>query len=197
MAGLAGNGSGFTSGNPNAPQASQVAFIQGTGTISQAMNFSRGRHLPDQLRCRAAGQLRHQQGAGPGARGRHGGGHHHPHQHQLLYLHDSRVQRDGRQPHHQPSLASIPAGPTTPPSSTKSASTTSRRPGSRTPDSSTRALGAGDFGLPVSIPQARHGASAARRACRATAAASPQATPTPRRAARSPSFRGPARSARP
>ena len=39
-AGLAGNGSGFTAGNPNAPQGSQVAFLQGTGTISQVVNFA-------------------------------------------------------------------------------------------------------------------------------------------------------------
>ena len=38
-AGLAGNGSGFTAGNPNAPQGSQVAFLQKTGTISQVVNF--------------------------------------------------------------------------------------------------------------------------------------------------------------
>ncbi len=40
--GLSGNGSGFTNGNPNAPQGAQVAFIQGTGTISQAINFAAG-----------------------------------------------------------------------------------------------------------------------------------------------------------
>ena len=39
QAGLSGNGSNFTSGNPNAPQGGQVAFIQGTGTISQAVSF--------------------------------------------------------------------------------------------------------------------------------------------------------------
>ena len=39
-AGLAGNGSDFTSGNPNAPQGSQVAFLQETGSISQAVNFA-------------------------------------------------------------------------------------------------------------------------------------------------------------
>jgi len=38
-AGVAGNGSGFTSGNPNAPQGSLVAFLQKTGTISQVVNF--------------------------------------------------------------------------------------------------------------------------------------------------------------
>ena len=38
-AGLAGNGSNFTAGNPNAPQGSQVAFLQKTGAISQAVNF--------------------------------------------------------------------------------------------------------------------------------------------------------------
>ncbi len=40
-AGLAGNGSGYTIGNPNAPQGSQVAFLQGQGgSISQAVNFA-------------------------------------------------------------------------------------------------------------------------------------------------------------
>ena len=37
---MAGNGSAFTSGNPNAPQGSQVAFLQKTGTISQVVNFA-------------------------------------------------------------------------------------------------------------------------------------------------------------
>jgi PKD repeat protein len=40
--GVAGNGSGFTSGNPNAPQGTQVAFMQGTGSVSQAVNLSAG-----------------------------------------------------------------------------------------------------------------------------------------------------------
>ena len=35
--GLTGNGSGFTAGNPAAPQGSQVAFLQATGTISQSV----------------------------------------------------------------------------------------------------------------------------------------------------------------
>ncbi len=35
--GIASNGSGFTSGNPGAPQGAQVAFIQGTGTITQTI----------------------------------------------------------------------------------------------------------------------------------------------------------------
>ena len=38
-AGLAGNDSAFTSGNSVAPQGSQVAFIQNSGTISQAVHF--------------------------------------------------------------------------------------------------------------------------------------------------------------
>jgi hypothetical protein len=37
-AGLSGNASGFTSGNPNAPQGSQVAFIQESGIVSQVVN---------------------------------------------------------------------------------------------------------------------------------------------------------------
>ena len=38
-AGVAGNGSGFTSGNPNAPQGTQVAFLQKAGTVSQLVDF--------------------------------------------------------------------------------------------------------------------------------------------------------------
>ena len=39
-AGVWRNGSGITNGNPGAPQGSQVAFIQATGSISQAVNFA-------------------------------------------------------------------------------------------------------------------------------------------------------------
>jgi len=35
--GISANGSDFTSGNPNAPQGGQVAFLQGLGTISQTV----------------------------------------------------------------------------------------------------------------------------------------------------------------
>jgi hypothetical protein len=41
-AGVAGNGSLFTSGNPAAPEGSQVAFLQNTGSVSQSMSFSAG-----------------------------------------------------------------------------------------------------------------------------------------------------------
>jgi hypothetical protein len=37
-AGIAGNNSSFTTGNPSAPQGSQVAFIQESGSISQTVN---------------------------------------------------------------------------------------------------------------------------------------------------------------
>jgi hypothetical protein len=40
--GISNNGSGFTSGNPVAPQGSQVALVQGTGSISQAVTFAAG-----------------------------------------------------------------------------------------------------------------------------------------------------------
>ncbi len=36
-AGVAGNGSGFTAGNPNAPEGTQVGFLQGTGSFSQTV----------------------------------------------------------------------------------------------------------------------------------------------------------------
>ena len=38
-AGVAGNGSGLTSSNPNAPQGSQVAFLQWSSSISQVVSF--------------------------------------------------------------------------------------------------------------------------------------------------------------
>src|SRR5262249_34680220 len=41
-AGVSGNGSGFTSGNPNAPQGTQVAFLQGTGSLSQSIVIPTG-----------------------------------------------------------------------------------------------------------------------------------------------------------
>src|SRR5207245_2427923 len=36
-AGLTSNGSGFTWANPNAPQGSQVAFLQTTGSMTQVV----------------------------------------------------------------------------------------------------------------------------------------------------------------
>ena len=36
-AGLSGNASGFTSANPAAPEGTQVAFLQGTGSVSQTI----------------------------------------------------------------------------------------------------------------------------------------------------------------
>ncbi len=41
-AGVAGNGSGFTAGGPNAPQGNQVAFIQITGSASQVVTLAAG-----------------------------------------------------------------------------------------------------------------------------------------------------------
>jgi len=53
--GITGNGSAFTNGNPNAPEGSQVAFLQGTGTITQAIGPSgRGRATPSPSRRRSA-----------------------------------------------------------------------------------------------------------------------------------------------
>lgn len=37
QSGVSGNGSGFTSGNPNAPIGSQVAFVQSAGTVSREL----------------------------------------------------------------------------------------------------------------------------------------------------------------
>ena len=41
-AGLAGNGSALTAGNPAAPQGTQIAFIQDTGQLSQAVSLEAG-----------------------------------------------------------------------------------------------------------------------------------------------------------
>jgi fibronectin type 3 domain-containing protein len=41
-AGVAGNGSGFTSGNPSAPEGTQVGFLQMTGSFSQSVNLAAG-----------------------------------------------------------------------------------------------------------------------------------------------------------
>src|SRR5262249_24551207 len=45
QAGVSGNGSGFTSGNPNAPQGSQVAVLQNTGSFSQAVTLTAGSYV--------------------------------------------------------------------------------------------------------------------------------------------------------
>ncbi len=44
-AGISGNGSGFTSGTPNAPQGVQVAFLQNTGSASQFISFQPGTYM--------------------------------------------------------------------------------------------------------------------------------------------------------
>ena len=43
-AGVSGNASGFTSGNPNAPGGMQVAFLQKTGNMSQLFNLQPGNY---------------------------------------------------------------------------------------------------------------------------------------------------------
>jgi hypothetical protein len=42
MAGVAANGSGFTGGNPNAPEGTQVAFIQDAGSMTQTVALTGG-----------------------------------------------------------------------------------------------------------------------------------------------------------
>ena len=44
--GVAGNGSAFTAGNPNAPEGTQVGFLQGTGSFSQTVaNWAAGSYV--------------------------------------------------------------------------------------------------------------------------------------------------------
>jgi hypothetical protein len=42
QSGVSGNGSGFTSGNPSAPQGSQVGFLQNNGSFSQQLTLAAG-----------------------------------------------------------------------------------------------------------------------------------------------------------
>jgi hypothetical protein len=44
-AGVAGNGSAFTAGNPDAPEGTQVGFLQGTGSISGSGNLAAGTYI--------------------------------------------------------------------------------------------------------------------------------------------------------
>jgi hypothetical protein len=44
-AGLAANGSAFTSGNPTAPEGTQVAFLQALGSVSQSIPFAAGTYI--------------------------------------------------------------------------------------------------------------------------------------------------------
>ena len=71
----AANNSGFTSGNPPAPQGTQVAFLQTTGSFSQTRHRLGGRLLRADLQRRPAWQLPGVAAGLPGAgrrrRGRH------------------------------------------------------------------------------------------------------------------------------
>ena len=78
--------SAFTSGNPNAPEGSQVAFAPGKRHGQPGGEFRGGRLLRDQLQRRPAGQLHHQRRDGRGAGGRHGGWYLHPGEHCLRHL---------------------------------------------------------------------------------------------------------------
>jgi 6-phosphogluconolactonase (cycloisomerase 2 family) len=51
QAGVSGNGSGFTSGNPAAPEGVQAAFLQNLGTATQTVSLAAGTY---QVRLRAA-----------------------------------------------------------------------------------------------------------------------------------------------
>src|SRR5262249_41245886 len=44
-AGVTANGSGFTSANPAAPEGAQVAFLQGQGSMSQAVSWQAGTYV--------------------------------------------------------------------------------------------------------------------------------------------------------
>ena len=58
-AGISGNATGFTSGNPPAPEGSQVAFLQGSGQAAQTANIAAGTYT---LSIRAAQRGNYQVG---------------------------------------------------------------------------------------------------------------------------------------
>jgi hypothetical protein len=61
-AGVAANGSAFTASDPNAPEGNQVAFLQGTGSISQAVYFTGGIYTIGFKVAQAANVLSNAQG---------------------------------------------------------------------------------------------------------------------------------------
>jgi hypothetical protein len=60
-AGISSNGSGFTAGNPNAPDGNQVAFLQGASTMSQAVSLNAGTYNLSFLAAQRAGQSHYQE----------------------------------------------------------------------------------------------------------------------------------------
>jgi hypothetical protein len=60
-AGISSNGSGFTSGNPNAPDGSQVAVLQSSGSMSQAVYLSAGTYAFALQAAQRAGQVHSQE----------------------------------------------------------------------------------------------------------------------------------------
>jgi hypothetical protein len=58
--GISGNGSTFTGGNPNAPGGSQVAFVQGTGAISQSLYLGAGSYSLSLQSAQRAGEVHSQ-----------------------------------------------------------------------------------------------------------------------------------------
>ena len=185
---MAGNGSGITGGNPIAPQGSQVAFIQATGTISQVVDFA------------AAGSYLISVSAAQ--RGNHGTS-----DEEVQVLVDGTVvgtitPAGTNYATYTTASFNVTAGSHTitfvgvdPTGADDTAlldqvSINNVSPtGFTDPGFENPIQGTGDVGLSSMIRRARRGASWQRPAWRATAAASPPVTPTPRRAARSPSSR--------
>ena len=98
-AGISGNNSGFTSGNPPAPEGAQVAFLQTTGSFSQAVaGWAAGSYaLTFYAAQRGNCQASRQDFQRPGRRRR--GGHLHALRHVVPVLHDRRVHRHRRVAH--------------------------------------------------------------------------------------------------
>jgi hypothetical protein len=59
-AGVSGNGSLFTSGNPDAPQGQQVGFLQGQGSVSQPLSMAAGNYSLALLAAQSASNLTYQ-----------------------------------------------------------------------------------------------------------------------------------------
>ena len=97
-AGISGNNSGFTAGNPPAPQFVQVAFLQGTGAFSQSVGgWAAGSYTLSFSAAQRGDQQAHAGLPGPGRRRR--GGHVHAHGHVVPILYHRRVHGHRRVAH--------------------------------------------------------------------------------------------------
>ena len=192
-AGVSGNGSGFTAGNPAAPEGTQVAFLQETGVVQPVgRRLGRG-HLPVSFDAAQRGNYQASQQDFEVLVDGGVGGHLHPLGHVVPALRHGRVHRRRRGAHDR-----LP-GPGHRRRRQHRLHRRRRRRGvaaaARSATRASRQPSVGTGALPATTRPARAWTFSGDAGVAATAAASPRATPPPPRGPRSPSSRRPARSA--